>query len=129
MKKLLLFLVSLAAALSLQASAGKYADISHDDLKAVLATGKVTLIDVNGSESYAHGHIPAALDFDQIKSALTAKLPKEKDALIVAYCGGPQCTAYRQAYDAAVALGYTNVKHYSGGLSGWEQKGEKLAKG
>jgi rhodanese-related sulfurtransferase len=117
--------ISLASASS---ESGKYADISHDQLKAALAAGTVTAIDVNGSESYAEGHIPGALNYEAVKADLAAKLPADKGALIVAYCGGPRCTAYRQAYDAAVALGYTNVKHYSGGISGWEEKGEKTEK-
>jgi rhodanese-related sulfurtransferase len=42
-----------------------------------------------------------------------------KTTLIVAYCGGPECGAYKAAADAAAALGYTNIKHYSEGISGW----------
>ena len=51
-----------------------------------------------------------------------------KDALIVAYCGGPQCMAYKAAAKKAVALGYTNVKHLSAGISGWKDAGEKVEK-
>jgi rhodanese-related sulfurtransferase len=128
MKKLFVLFATCAAALVVFAASEKYADISHSDLKAALATGKATVVDVNGSDSYAKGHIPTALNFDEVKAAFASKLPADKAALIVAYCGGPQCIAYRQAYDAAIALGYTNVKHYSGGLSGWEEQGEKLEK-
>ncbi|MFI5337765.1 MAG: rhodanese-like domain-containing protein [Opitutales bacterium] len=128
MKKFFVLFASCFAALAALAATDKYADISHADLKAALATGQATVLDVNGTESYTKGHIPGALDFDTVKAALVSKLPADKSALIVAYCGGPQCIAYREAYDAAVALGYTNVKHYRGGLSGWEQQGEKLEK-
>lgn len=131
LRKIFALFIAVAAVLSASASSenGRYADISHDQLKAAIAAGAVTVIDVNGSESYSEGHIPGALNFAAVKADLAARLPASKDALIVAYCGGPQCTAYRQAYDAAVALGYTNVKHYSGGISGWEAKGEKTDKG
>ncbi len=115
-------------ALTAFAASGKYADISHDELKAAIATGKITIVDVNGSASYASGHIPGAMDYAVVKDSLAAKLPAEKSALVVAYCGGPQCSAYRVAYDAAVALGYTRVKHYSGGISGWAGKNEKMEK-
>ncbi len=129
-RKILALFITAAAVLSAFASdSGRYADISHDQLKTAIAAGAVTIIDVNGSDSYTEGHIPGALNFSAVKADLAARLPANKDALIVAYCGGPQCTAYRQAYDAAVALGYTNVKHYSGGISGWEAKGEKTDKG
>ncbi|MBA4136150.1 MAG: sulfurtransferase [Opitutus sp.] len=118
-----------AVALSLTAfAASKYPDISHDELKAAMAAGTVTLIDVNGSQSYAKGHIPGAMDFAALKDSFAAKLPADKSALVVAYCGSPSCGAYKKAADAAVALGYTNVKHYSGGISGWQKRGEQMGK-
>ena len=49
-----------------------------------------------------------------------------KDALIVAYCGGPSCGAYKKAIEAATKLGYTNIKHFSKGLSGWKEAGGTL---
>jgi rhodanese-related sulfurtransferase len=51
-------------------------------------------------------------------------LPADKAALVVAYCGSPKCGAYKKAANAAVQLGYTNVKHFSGGISGWKSAGE-----
>jgi rhodanese-related sulfurtransferase len=84
---------------------------------------------VNGSESYEKGHIPTAIDFDAAEAKLKETLPADKDALIVAYCGGPKCSAYRQAANAAQKLGYKNVKHLSAGISGWKEAGEKTQKG
>lgn len=127
MKRLTTLFVSLAVALTAFAgAAGKFADVSHDELKSAIAAGKVTLIDVNGSKSYAKGHIPGAVDFAVVKDQFAAVLPADKDALIVAYCGGPSCGAYKRAAEAAVALGYRNVKHYSAGISGWTEKGERV---
>jgi rhodanese-related sulfurtransferase len=56
---------------------------------------------------------------------MDAKLPADKNALVVAYCGGPSCNAYTAAAKKAKALGYTNVKHLSAGISGWKAAGEK----
>ena len=50
-------------------------------------------------------------------------------ALIVAYCGGPKCMAYKAAATAALKLGYTNVKHLPDGIKGWVQAGEPVEKG
>jgi len=36
--------------------------------------------------------------------------------------------AYKTAAKKAVALGYTNVKHFSAGISGWTSAGEKVEK-
>jgi len=129
-KRLALFCVTALALFAAVAQAGeKITDISHDDLKKAIADGSVTVIDVNGTASYKAGHIPGAIDYSAKKDDLAAVLPKDKNALIVAYCGSPACGAYKKAADAAVALGYTNVKHYSGGLSGWKAKNETLEPG
>jgi len=105
-----------------------YPDVSIKELKSAIADKKVTLIDANGTDSYKDGHIPGAIDFEAKEKDLAKVLPKDKDALIVAYCGGPQCMAYQAAAKQAKALGYTNVKHLSAGISGWKGAGEKVEK-
>jgi rhodanese-related sulfurtransferase len=100
-------------------------DISLADLKQAIADKSVTLLDCNGSKSYAKGHIPGAIDFEGTKADLAKRLPADKTALVVAYCGGPQCLAYKAGAEAATELGYVNVKHFAGGISGWKDAGEK----
>mgnify|MGYP003348437481 CR=1 FL=1 len=126
MKKLLTILA--AALVATVAYAGEFADISITEVKKAIESKKVVLIDVNGSKSYEAGHVPGALDFAAIKGTLATTLPADKNALIVAYCGGPKCSAYRAAATAAEKLGYKNVKHMSAGISGWKEAGEKLEK-
>jgi rhodanese-related sulfurtransferase len=123
MKKLLTFALSVICAGVVFADAS-YPDISLADLKKAIAEKKVTLIDVNGSDSYKTGHIPGAIDFQSQKEALATALPSDKGALVVAYCGGPACNAYKAGAGAAQALGYTNVKHFTAGISGWKNAGE-----
>jgi rhodanese-related sulfurtransferase len=127
MKKTLLalFITSLVA---VSAFAGKYAGISHEELKLAVAEQSATIIDVNGSDSYKAGHIPGAIDFAQHKKDLASVLPADKGALVVAYCGSPSCGAYAKAAEAAVKLGYTNVRHYAGGIAGWKEAGEPTEK-
>ena len=105
-----------------------FPDISIEDLKKAIADKKVVLIDVNGTESYKSGHIPGALNFIEIKDKLSSVLPAEKDSLVVAYCGGPACNAYQRAATAAKGLGYTNVKHLSAGIRGWNAAKEQVEK-
>lgn len=106
-----------------------YPDLSIKELKSAIEKKQVTVIDVNGSDSYKQGHIPGAIDFEANAEKIEKVLPKDKDALIVAYCGGPQCMAYQAAAKKAKSLGYTNVKHLSAGISGWKGAGEKVEKG
>lgn len=108
--------------------AGEFPDISIAELKKAIAEKKVVVIDVNGAESYKSGHIPTAVNYSAVQSDLASVLPKEKDALVVAYCGGPSCNAYTRAANAATKLGYTNVKHLSAGISGWLQAKEETEK-
>ena len=126
MKKLIT--LSAVALLAISAYAGHYPDIKITDLKSAMAAQKVTLLDANGTDSYKDGHIPGAIDFEAAKSKLAEVLPKDKNALVVAYCGGPQCQAYQAAAKAAEKLGYTNVKHLTAGISGWQDAGEKMEK-
>ena len=105
-----------------------YPDVSVKELKAAIEKKQVVVIDANGTDSFKDGHIPGAIDFEATGEKFEKVLPKEKDALIVAYCGGPQCMAYQSAAKKAKALGYTNVKHLSAGISGWKGAGEKVEK-
>lgn len=127
MKKLLTIAFALVAS-AVTVMAAEFPDISIADLKKAIAEKSVTVIDVNGAASYANGHVPGAVDFSSAKADLAAKLPADKNALVVAYCGGPACSAYKAAAKKAAELGYTNVKHLSAGISGWKAAGEALDK-
>ena len=126
MKKVLALLAS--AFIAATAFAGEFPDISISEVKALAESKKAVIIDVNGADSYAKGHVPTALSYAAIKANLAKSLPADKSTLIVAYCGGPKCSAYKAAATAAEKLGYTNVKHMSAGIAGWLQAGEKTEK-
>jgi len=126
MKKVLGLLTALV--LATVVIAGEYPDVSVKELKKSIESKQVTVIDVNGTESFDKAHIPGAIDFEASEEKLASVLPKDKNALIVAYCGGPKCMAYKQAAKKAEALGYKNVKHLSAGISGWKEAGEKTDK-
>jgi rhodanese-related sulfurtransferase len=127
MKKLLA--LSVVTLLAVAAYAADFPDISVKELRTAIEKKGVTVIDVNGTESWEEKRIPGAIDFAANEDKLAQVLPKDKDSLIVAYCGGPQCKAYQSAAKAAKKLGYKNVKHLSAGISGWEKAGEKMESG
>jgi rhodanese-related sulfurtransferase len=125
MIKMKMQFLSLAAVIlsATVAVAGSYPAISMEDLQQAIADKKATVIDVNGTNSYQEGHIPTAIDFMAVKGDLASKLPADKDALVVAYCGSSACGAYAKAATAATDLGYTNVKYFKPGISGWKEAG------
>ncbi|GAT33953.1 rhodanese-related sulfurtransferase [Terrimicrobium sacchariphilum] len=122
-------LAAILSILALLAGPLLASDISLQDLKKAIDSKTVTLIDVNGTESYNSRHIPGAVDFFAYQKDLADKLPADKNTLIVAYCYSPQCPAYKLAVDATEKLGYTNVKHFAPGISGWVNAGEPTQKG
>ena len=127
MKKL--FAILVAAVVAISAYAGEFTDISINEVKKLAESKSAVIIDVNGDESFKAGHVPGALDFAAIKDNFAASLPKQKDALIVAYCGNPKCGAYLRAAKAVQKLGFTNIKHMSAGISGWKAAGMKTEAG
>jgi rhodanese-related sulfurtransferase len=129
MKTTSAIIACLVLASSAHASESKFADISHADLVAAIASHSVVLLDANGSDSFKAGHIPGAIDYIANKDRLSSLLPPDKGALVVAYCYNPQCPAYRLAADDAAKLGYTNIKHYRPGITGWKESGAPIEKG
>lgn len=128
MKLLSSLLLCLGVVATSFAGSSKVPDISHADLQTALAAKAVTVLDVNGSESFSEGRIPGAIDFIAQKERIASLLPKDKNALVVAYCGNEYCSAYLAAATTAMNLGYTNVKHYSPGIDGWKKAGAKIEK-
>jgi|ERR1051326_859981 rhodanese-related sulfurtransferase len=126
MKKLLTLLA--IAFVSASSYAGEFPDISITEVKSLAESKKAVIIDVNGTESYQKGHIPGALNYETVRARLAKVLPSDKNALIVAYCGGPKCKAYQAAATAAEKLGYKNIKHMSAGIAGWKEAGQKMEK-
>jgi len=114
--------------ISLNVFADSFPEITLPSLKTAISEKKVTLLDVNGSDSYNSGHIPGAVDYIAHKDDVTAVLPADKNALIVAYCGNEHCGAYAMAAEAAKKLGYTNVEHFKPGIAGWKAAGEPTEK-
>jgi rhodanese-related sulfurtransferase len=106
----------------------KAPEVTFEELKGFVAKKSAVLVDANGTSTYKEGHIPGAIDFEKHEADLGKVLPKDKKTLIVAYCGGPLCVAWESAAKKLKTLGYTNVKHFKGGLKGWKDSGQALSK-
>ena len=83
------------------------------------------LLNVQTGRSFAGKLIPGSrrLPVDRIGAQPFAV---SKDAEIVTYCGGPQCSDGAEAARKLVALGYTNVAVYREGLEGWKAAGNEI---
>jgi rhodanese-related sulfurtransferase len=78
---------------------------------------------------YTKGYIPGAVSipFSQFDKK-TDLLPKDKDTLLIYYCGGLKCKLSHKSAKKAKALGFTNVKVFAKGFPEWKkQKGAYAA--
>lgn len=122
--KTILSIVAVALALNAQASTDcgneeSFPLINKAELKEVAGKPNAFIIDVNSEDSFKKNHVPGAIHFGSHKKDFAKMLPKDKNTLIVAYCGGPACTAWHKAAEIACKEGYMNVKHFKEGISGW----------
>ena len=95
--------------------------ITKAELKSAVDAKTAFIIDVNSADSFKEAHVPGAIHYGAHKKDFAKLLPADKNALIVAYCGGVNCVAWHMAAKVACELGYTNVKHFKEGISGWKK--------
>jgi rhodanese-related sulfurtransferase len=97
------------------------------DVHDALASGQpdFVLLDVRGTEKYAAGHVPGALDLAHRKiiGSKIAGFPAE--TLFVVYCAGPHCNGAARAAVRLAQLGRP-VKVMPGGITGWLDEGFAL---
>ena len=81
----------------------------------------VMLIDARPYKpKYIKGHIPMAVSIpDSQFDKMTDKLPANKNALLIFYCGGTHCKLSHKSARKAEKLGYTNAKVFSEGYPKW----------
>ena len=95
------------------------------DVKQLLAimTGGTPyhLYDARPGKRFGAGHVPSAQSAFPKDKDFLGKLPADKDALLVFYCGGPTCPYTGEAVKKAQAAGYTNLKGFQAGLPGWKK--------
>ncbi|MBW2655400.1 MAG: rhodanese-like domain-containing protein [Deltaproteobacteria bacterium] len=71
---------------------------------------------------YTKGHIPGAISIPFSKfDKKTNLLPKDKNALLIYYCGGLKCRLSHKSAKKAEALGYKTVKVFAKGYPEWKK--------
>jgi len=100
------------------------------DVHDALAGGEpdFVLLDVRGSEKYAAGHVPGALDLAHGKIIGSKLAAYPAATLFVVYCAGPHCNGAARAALRLARLGRP-VKLMPGGVTGWLDEGFALRDG
>ena len=82
----------------------------------------VMIIDARPKRAkYDQGHIPMAISIPDSQFDKAAdQLPKDKNALLIFYCGGLKCKLSHKSAAKAMAMGYTNVKVFAAGYPAWK---------
>lgn len=109
--------------------------VSADQVKQLQAKG-TPVIDTRVAAEFAESHIPGAIsvpykeksakavDFDAaVDSFDLSKLPANKGAAVVFYCGGTSCWKSYKASILASKAGYKNIQWFRGGMPEWTSKG------
>jgi len=89
--------------------------ITRSTLQEAIRANNVVVFDARGAEEFAAGHIDGAVVY------ASDKLPADKNAKLVFYCGGGRCTKSATVAKKVKAMGYKNVMVYSGGWSDWHR--------
>lgn len=103
-------------------------EVTVEETRKKLETGKARLIDVREESEWEAGHALGAQHIGKgvIERDIEQKVPDKKAELIL-YCGG----GFRSALSAdnLQKMGYTNVLSMSGGWRAWQAAGAPVAKG
>jgi rhodanese-related sulfurtransferase len=103
-------------------------EISVEETRRKLETGKAHVIDVREESEWAAGHARGAehLGKGVIERDIEAGVP-DRNAEIILYCGGGFRSAL--ATDSLQKMGYRNVASMTGGWRAWQDAGAPIEVG
>ena len=103
-------------------------EVSVDETRRKLETGKAKVIDVREESEWAAGHARGAEHMGKgvIERDIEARVP-DKNAELILYCGG----GFRSALsaDSLQKMGYRNVASMAGGWRAWQEAGAPAESG
>jgi rhodanese-related sulfurtransferase len=103
-------------------------EVSVEETRRKLETGKAKVLDVREESEWAAGHARGAehLGKGVIERDIEAAVP-DKNAEVILYCGG----GFRSALsaDSLQKMGYRNVASMAGGWRAWQEAGGPIEAG
>lgn len=128
-KALCVLLISIAAigcsstSQVVQEPAGGFKNIQVAEFSRMLEEEDIVLIDVHIPEQQHISGTDLMVPFNEIDKHLD-ELPSDKGARVVIYCRSGNMS--RAAAEEFVALGYTDVYNFEGGVNAWVAAGNPL---
>ncbi|WP_079509707.1 rhodanese-like domain-containing protein [Mesobacillus jeotgali] len=113
-----LFAAFLFAALVMTGcSGGSYKDVSVDQAKELIDSGKVQVLDVRTPDEFAAGHIPGAkLVPLQVLDSMLSELDEEQEYLVVCRSGNRST----EASQILAKKGFKKIYNMTGGMNEWK---------
>ena len=106
------------------------ATITRDELRDLIDTDAVTIVEALPPEYFNDAHIPGAINIPHTEVRdLAPELLPDKDAAMVVYCANLPCPNSEVAAKVLTKLGYTNVRRYPEGKDDWREAGLALERG
>ena len=110
------------------------AEVSTQQLKAILADKSAIVLDARPFREFAISHIPGAVNVAAkpgvAMSAYVSDVAEigrlvegKKETPLVLYCNGPYCGKSKRLAEELLAAGYTNVRRYQLGIPVWRALG------
>lgn len=98
-----------------------------ETVSEIASSEPVVLVDVREADEWRSGHVPDAIHVPRgfLEMQAEQKLP-DKDAPLIVYCAGGNRSALATA--TLKSMGYSDVRHMSGGFTGWRDAGLKVVK-
>lgn len=95
--------------------------VGREELRRLIASGAVTVLDVRPAAEYRQGHIPTArsIPVEELEQRL-AELPRDQE--IVAYCRGPYCIFSDEAVQILQRHGF-RARRLEEGFPEWWAEG------
>lgn len=101
-------------------------EVSTEELRAILAEGRIPVLDVRSTREYAIAHIPGSANLWEKEVEQIVERYPDRATPLVLYCNGPYCGKSRRVSEQLVKRGYTGVRRYQLGLPVWRALGHTV---
>lgn len=100
-------------------------DIDWETANIMIKNNDAVLFDTRTNNQYEKEHVPSALSLPYLDfNKYFRKYDKlSKDAIIIVYCDGKDCSAATRTGYKLIARGYKNIFKVKGGLDAWNAEG------
>ncbi len=97
--------------------------INKQQLKDLISTGTIILIDARRPQEFLHERIPNAINipFEMLGDYIDTIDSLPKTSWIVTYCDEPPCDKAKLLATTLADMGFTRVAYYDAGLDDWKK--------